>query len=285
MTKTLLAVAILVAGVSLDAAPQQTTEALQREVLGALTGATEIRPGVKIANRGELANRKEARDYLLATLKRLGLDGKRHPYGTAEGENIYAVVSCGKPNAETVIFGAHYDSTSRGPGANDDGTGVVTVMAMAAQLAKNKPVSRDVMFVFFDEEERGLIGSKAFAQWMKSENRNIHSVHTVDQVGWDEDKDRAIEIELPYVGAEAFYREAAKAAGLTMDIYVTQETGSDHNAFRQAGFKAIGITEEYQHQDTTPFIHKATDTFETVNFEYLGVATKLMIQVMSALTK
>lgn len=256
--------------------------ALQRAVLAALTGETEIRPGVKITNRFTIENKREARTYLAAQLTRIGLTPQRQPYGT-DSENIYAVLACGRPGAEAVVFGAHYDSVRVAPGANDDGTGVAAVLATARELAKTKGRTRDLIFAFFDEEERGLVGSRNFAQMLKDQNRPIHSVHTIDQAGWDENGNRAIELELPYDGAVDLYKHAAAALGMTMPIWETTEAGSDHSSFRRLGFRAIGITEEYRHKDTTPFIHKAGDTLSTINFSYLASTTRLMIQVMTQL--
>jgi len=257
--------------------------AYQREVLSALTGEREIRPGVKLANRQAIENKREARTYIAAELTKMGLTPQRQPYGT-ESENVYAVLACGKAGAETVIFGAHYDSVRVAPGANDDGTGVVAVLATAREIVTTKNRTRDIIFAFFDEEERGLLGSKNFAQMMKDRNVLVHSVHTIDQAGWDENGNRAIELELPYAGAVDVYKQAAAALKMTMPIWETAEPGSDHSSFRKLGFKAIGITEEYRHKDTTPFIHKAGDTFATTNWPYLAATTRLMIQVMRQLT-
>lgn len=258
--------------------------AFQREILSALTGETEIRPGVTITNRAVIENRREARTYLAAQLTRIGLTPLRQSYGT-EGENIYAILSSDRPGAETVVFGAHYDSVRVAPGASDNGTGVSTVLAVARELVSRRKANRtrDIMFVFFDEEERGLVGARNFAQMLIDQKRVVHSVHTVDQVGYDENGNRAIEVELPYPGAVDLYKSAAAQLGMTMPIWETPETGSDHNAFRRLGFKAVGITEEYRHKDTSPQIHKAGDTFATVNFPYLAATTRLMIQVITQL--
>jgi len=258
--------------------------AYQRELLGALTGETEIKPGLTLANRQAIENKREARTYIAAQLTRIGLTPQRQPYGT-DSENVYAVLSCGKPGAQAVVFGAHYDSVRVAPGANDDGTGVVAVFATARELVKTKDRTRDIIFAFFDEEERGLLGSKNFAQMLKDKNALIHSVHTIDQAGWDDNANRAIELELPYDGSVDLYKQAAAALKMTMPLWETTEPGSDHSSFRKLGFKAIGITEEYRHKDTTPFIHKAGDTFATINWPYLAATTRLMIQVMTTLTR
>jgi Zn-dependent M28 family amino/carboxypeptidase len=255
---------------------------MQTPIVATLAGDAEIRPGLKVADRTSLENRKEVRAYLAAMLTRFGLDAKRQAY-SAEGENVYAMVACGRPNAELVVLGAHYDSARQSPGANDNATGVAAVAAVAEHLARVKRRTRDVAFVFFDEEERGLRGSRAFAQWLKDEKRAVHSVHTIDQMGWDEDRDRAIELELPYDGAKELYAAAATALTMTIQMHVTTEAGSDHSAFRRLGFKAIGLTEEYRNKDTTPFIHRAGDTTKTVNFPYLASTTRLVTQVIETL--
>ena len=256
--------------------------ALQTRIVTTLAGDTEIRPGVKIANRTTPENKVEARTYLVGLLKQFGLESKRQAY-SAEGENIYAMLLCGRPSAELIVIGAHYDSARNSPGANDDATGVAAVAAVAEQLVRVKRRTRDVAIVFFDEEERGLRGSRAFAQWLKDEKRNVHSVHTIDQMGWDQDGDRAIELELPYEGARELYAAGAAALKMTIQMHVTTEAGSDHSAFRRLGFKAVGLTEEYRNKDTTPFIHRPGDTANTVDFAYLASTTRLFEKVIETL--
>jgi hypothetical protein len=257
---------------------------LQRDVLAALTGHADIRPGIHLVDRASLENRQEARTYLAAALTRLGLEPKRHDYSPT-GENIYAVLPAAQPNAETVVLGAHYDTVPGAPGANDDGSGVAAVLGVAAEMSHVTPRSRDILFVFFDEEERGLVGSKAFAQKLKDENVNVHSVHTIDQLAWDSNGNRAVEIELPYERAMELYQAASDRLTPPIPLLATSETGSDHQAFRRLGFKAVGVTEEYRHHDTTPYYHKPGDTFDTVNFDYLASGTRLVVEVMKALTK
>ena len=45
----------------------------------------------------------------------------------------------------------------------------------------------------------------------------------------------------------------------------------------------MGVTEEYRNKDTTPHIHRATDTFDTIDFEYLASTTKLVGEVIKGL--
>jgi len=70
---------------------------------------------------------------------------------------------------EVVIVGCHYDSVNwenisgPAPGVDDNGSGVALMLMLAKALAAHKP-RRSVLFVSFQAEEEGLLGSKKFAQ-------------------------------------------------------------------------------------------------------------------------
>ena len=114
---------------------------------------------------------------------------------------------------------------------------------------------------------------------------NIQSVHTVDQMGWDKDGDRAFELEIPYEGAVEIYNKAVKSLNKDIQIHTTNVRGSDHSAFRSLGYKAVGITEEYRNGDTSPYMHRPTDTYKTINFDYMESTTNVIIKVLQILTR
>jgi Iap family predicted aminopeptidase len=288
-----VAAAVLFAAVCCAAGPKPSAAApdaavdlgaLQKEIVSILAGGSDIKPGLKLPNRAALENKNEARAYLTDLWKRLGLDVQVQDYGP-EGRNIFALLTASRPSAEFVVVGAHYDTARNSPGANDDATGVAAVTAAAAEMGRVPSRSRNIIFVLFDEEERGLRGSRAFAQKLKDENRAVHSVHTVDQMGWDADGDRAVELEIPYDGAVALYEKAAGVLPGPVPLLTTTEAGSDHSAFRKLGFPAVGLTEEYRNKDTSPHFHRPTDTVETVDFAYLRSTTNLMVEVLKILMR
>jgi hypothetical protein len=103
-------------------------------------------------------------------------------------------------------------------------------------------------------------------------------VHTVDQIGWDNDNDRRFELEFPTSVLEAEYRAAAAIVGVPVTVTSTQ--GTDHEPFRDRGMPAIGLTEEYVGGDTSPYRHMTGDTAATVKQSYLLLGTKLVAQVV-----
>jgi hypothetical protein len=261
---------------------QGSLSALQREVVMRLSGGAEITADLRLENRASPENREAARVYLEHIMDSLDLEPQRHAY-RENGANVYAILPATVPSDAFVVVGAHFDSSGRSPGANDDATGCALVLAVAEHLAGLSSRSKNVFVVFFDEEERGMQGSRAFAQKLADEGRTVVAVHTIDQMGWDADGDGAIELELPYEGAEELYREAARSLGVPIPFHVTEETGSDHSAFRRLGMPAVGLTEEYRNGDTTPHIHRPTDTWDTVDFEYLAAATRLVQTALAGL--
>lgn len=257
-------------------------EHFQREIVMRLTGGADISPGIQLSNRSSPENRALVRVYLATMLDSLGLDPQRQPY-RENGENVYALLPATTQNGEYIVLGAHFDSARQSPGASDDATGCAAVLGVARYLVGLPERSKNIYIVFFDEEERGLVGSRAFAGMLQEEERVVVAVHTIDQMGWDADGDRAIELELPYDGAMDLYRKAAIASGYSSQLHITEEPGSDHSAFRRLGMPAVGLTEEYRNGDTTPYSHRPGDTWDTVDFEYLALVTRLIQSAMAIL--
>jgi hypothetical protein len=254
------------------------------DVVGRLSGAVEISPGVKLRDRYTAQNKDTARTFLQGEFAKLGMTPQLQKYG-ASGANVYATLPSTNGSKETIVVGAHFDSVRGGPGANDNATGTAMVLAAAKDLAALKDRNVNVVFVLFDEEEKGLIGSDRFAKMLKDQKVPVTSVHTVDQMGWDADGDRAIELELPDGKLAELYETAAREAGLNVPLEVTRTDTSDHQSFRKYGFQAIGLTEEYVNGDTTPYYHTPRDTYATVNWDYLTSSTRLFDAVLEKLVK
>ena len=86
----------------------------------------------------------------------------------------------GKPQ-EWLLIGAHLDSWHPGTGAEDDGTGVASVLAVAqAVMALHRPPARSLRFALFGGEEEGLLGSLAYAKAHAAELPNCDAVLVTD---------------------------------------------------------------------------------------------------------
>ncbi|WUA61643.1 M28 family peptidase [Streptomyces sp. NBC_00224] len=91
----------------------------------------------------------------------------------------------GGPADQTVMFGAHLDSVSAGPGINDNGSGSSTLLENALVLAqKNPTMTKHVRFAWWTDEEQGLNGSKFYVNRLSTTDRAaIKAYYNFDMVG------------------------------------------------------------------------------------------------------
>ncbi|KAK9468401.1 hypothetical protein V1512DRAFT_259389 [Lipomyces arxii] len=80
-----------------------------------------------------------------------------------ESNNILVKVKGSDPTLSAVLVSSHFDSVPTAYGTTDDGTGVVTMLAMLERYAYvDQPPLRTVIFLFNNAEEFGLYGAEAF---------------------------------------------------------------------------------------------------------------------------
>jgi hypothetical protein len=261
----------------------------QKKLVAALTGSSKISPDRVIDKRWTLEEKTLARNYLSGLIEEMHLKPSEHYYETKlpkkykntklfKGVNLYTIIQSTVVSSEYVIIGAHYDTFKDTPGADDNASGCALVYGLGKMLTQLEKRSKNIILVFFDEEETGHAGSLAFANWVKVQGFDVHSVHTADEVGWDQDQDRNLELELPTPYLESLYRKHAEPFGIK--LYKTKTTGSDHREFREAGFQAIGITEEYKNGDANPYHHMPSDTSEKADYQFLAFTTYLVFKVV-----
>jgi hypothetical protein len=80
-------------------------------------------------------------------------------------DNVVAEIPGSDSQGEYVIVGGHLDSWDTGTGAQDNGTGASTVLAVAAAVkAAGLTPRRTMRFILFGGEEEGLLGSIHYAR-------------------------------------------------------------------------------------------------------------------------
>lgn len=113
------------------------------------------------------------RDAILAQLRALGLQGAVHAgtsYLPLQGprfaagyvENITAVLPGSDPTSKAVMLVAHYDSVPHGLAAGDDGANVAAMLETLRALRAGPPLRHDVIALFSDGEEAGMLGAARF---------------------------------------------------------------------------------------------------------------------------
>jgi len=129
--------------------------------------------------RFDAPERDRTRRYLGQALERDGWLVTEQLF--TEGNNVIATHPGTDPEAETVILAAHYDTVARSPGADDNATGIATLLE-AAHLFAPLETPRTLQLVFFDQEETGLLGSTAFAETVAPSPVSVAII--LDMVGY-----------------------------------------------------------------------------------------------------
>ena len=117
------------------------------------------------ASAPEEREHEAARHYLAGELRALGLEPEVQA-SELLGLPLFNLVACipGSAPSGAVLLLAHYDSVAGGPGAADDGAGVVVWLeALRALGARGWRPRNDVLLLLSDGEELDLLGAKLFS--------------------------------------------------------------------------------------------------------------------------
>ena len=187
-----------------------------------LSGAADVAPGVRLADRATSTRRAATRSFVRDELVAAGLPATFDDYGTGANVTVELPATTGGA-APLILVGAHLDSVAGSPGADDNASGTAAVLAIARMLAAVPCRDRAVRVVLFDQEEVGLVGSTYLAGALRQAGTAVAAVHTLDQIGWDADGDRRFEIEQPTAARLAEYEAAAAALGVAVtatDVWI-----------------------------------------------------------------
>jgi hypothetical protein len=139
-----------------------------------------------------------ASDFIYAQMKKLGLNPVKQEFTVKRG-NVVTFNVYGKVEGSTgkyIVIGAHYDHLglggkeigSRRPdtvavhnGADDNASGIAGVLHLAKHYAKEKNLEHGFIFVAFGAEERGIVGSKHFAENM--DPKSVVAMVNFDMIG------------------------------------------------------------------------------------------------------
>ncbi|KAF2649814.1 Zn-dependent exopeptidase [Lophiostoma macrostomum CBS 122681] len=188
----------------------------------------------------------------------------------------------------TVILGAHQDSINldspsggRAPGADDNGSGVVTILeALRVLLTDSRIVSNShentIELHFYAAEEAGLLGSQDIFQDYQKRGRNVVAFLQQDMTGYTKGtisagrkESIAFLTDNVDAGLTAFVKRVV-AAYTTLPT-VDSRCGyacSDHASANKAGFPAAEASESGI-DDMSPYEHTPQDTVDTVDFDHV----------------
>jgi Peptidase family M28 len=111
------------------------------------------------------------REYLMTQLKAMGLQPEIQTttvvqpgdggFGAGRVNNVLVRIP-GTASTGAIVLDGHYDAADTGPGASDCGSCVVTGLETLRAIRAGTPLNNDLIFVFADGEEVGMLGARAF---------------------------------------------------------------------------------------------------------------------------
>ncbi len=205
------------------------------------------------------------------------------------------------PRRDPILIGAHFDAVPESPGADDNASGVAVLLELARHFATDPPRS-PLWLVAFDLEERGLVGSTAYAQFLKRQGQPLRLMLSLEMLGY---RDPSPGSQHYPAGLERFYpdrgdyiglignwptlldllrlQRSMKKAGIPCQWLPAGQRGwivpstrrSDHAPFWDEGYRAILVTDTADLRN--PHYHKLSDNLETLDRDFLaGVCRGLM---------
>ncbi|HEY0660618.1 MAG TPA: M28 family metallopeptidase [Lysobacter sp.] len=170
-------------------------------------------------------------------LNALGIAWRSSPFEIAkeQGVNILADVA-GADDAPLLLIGAHSDQVQEGEGATDNASGSATVLALAQRLKERPLANHRVAIAFWDLEEKGLLGAKAY---VADGGAKPALYVNFDVFGWGD----TIWMMTPDTTSPLV--QASEAAVTTAGLKLSageQYPPTDHLAFIRAGWPAVSYS-------------------------------------------
>jgi len=186
---------------------------------------------------------------------------------------ITTIPGVGPNKDQFVVIGAHEDSvgstsTGRSPGADDDGTGTITVLEVFRVLvgAGHYP-DRTLKFITYAAEEAGLLGSQDIANAFKSDSANVYAVLQLDMTGYGASEDIGVVTDNVDLNLTSFVKTLIDAYSLLN--YVETRCGygcSDHASWTRVGYRSA-FPFETDFSRYNPYIHTANDLISHLSFD------------------
>ena len=214
-----------------------------------------------------------ARSNIYAEFDGFGFDASLHPFSYSGG-TYYNVVGAhyGTVRPDDIyILGAHYDSYPSSPGADDDASGVAGVLE-AARVLSQYEFEATLIFIAFDREEQGLIGSTAYAQ--DHADNDILGMIALDMIAYNGSGSDTARI-YGRDSSDPLKDALADAISLYGDGLSSVDSGrfdaSDHAPFESESFQACLLIEWDVWNN--PYYHNANDSVDMPNYIDYAFAT------------
>ncbi|MDR8394017.1 M20/M25/M40 family metallo-hydrolase [Aliifodinibius sp. S!AR15-10] len=196
------------------------------------------------------AEHDSVKQYILNELEKLGVNPRIESgistvnfrgYRAVETQNIIARLE-GTDSERTIMLMAHYDSAIYAPGAADDGSGVAAILEVIRAVKAGNPLKNDLLVLFTDGEELGLMGARRFA----STNPLLKEIDLILNLEARGSSGRSVMFETNAGNAKLIplFAEATShpvANSLTYSIYKILPNDTDFSVFKPHGIQGLNF--------------------------------------------
>lgn len=190
-----------------------------------------------------------------------------------------------------VLVTAHYDHIGMLPpgegdrinnGANDDGSGTVSVIEIAEALAQMpQHPKRSIVFMTFFGEEKGLFGSRYYAAHPFFPLKQHIAQINLEQLGRTDDNDGPQVASATFTGFDfsdlpATFEQAGKATGVR--VYKNEKSSdaffarSDNQSLADAGVPAHTLAVAFEFPD----YHKVGDEWQKIDYDNMAKVDRMV---------
>lgn len=215
--------------------------------------------------------------------------------------NVMALLPATVPSDEYVVLSAHYDHLGlrKGElygGADDNGSGTSMLLELARAWSQDsKERTKNLLFVFFSGEEKGLLGSKHFAEYPFIPMNKIVANINIDMVGRADSAHASDSNYLYVIGSDkinpeldSIVRKANTACcGLELDYMYNNEKHPDRLYYRSDhyNFAKHGVPVVFFFSGLHADYHKPGDTADKINSELLLKRMQLVWTISEKLVR
>ncbi len=213
------------------------------------------------------------------------------PRSSVPGVNVVGRIRGRVTPDRYIVVSAHYDhmGVSNGRvfnGANDNASGAAALAAIAGHFVKARPAT-SLLFVAFDAEEAGLVGSRAFVRTPPVDRNTLAINLNLDMIGRDPDNILYVSGTSRQLALKPLIARAAAGAPVTLRMgYDDPAAGpgkdwtrdSDQWAFVEAGIPGLyfGVEDYRLH-------HHPDDDVESMTVEFYVAAVETIIRVIEVM--
>lgn len=247
----------------------------------------------------EADNNRQIAAWLEQEFQRLGLKTLRQ----GQYQNIVAYQGQ-QPQQCRFLVGAHFDSVPDCPGADDNASAVAGMLAAAKVLSAQADIP--IMYVAFNREEDGLLGSRDFVDnYLQASQHRIELAYILEMIGYckhtpgSQSLPQGLPIKISDVGdfvaiianktsnqhvASIIRSAETHVPGLpvkALKVFMGAEKlfphllRSDHSPFWSAQIPAMMWTDTSEFRN--PHYHQRSDTPDTLDYGFLKQVTDLLI--------